>query len=141
MDSFILGDDIRVVCVTADSFPEGIEDAHLELNAKLTPNEKRRFFGISRPDETGRIIYKAAADEMFIGEAESLGLETFLIRRGAYMSFYIKNHRDEPGSIARAFELLLGQHEADPNGYCLEWYIGENDVKCLVPSGPEEYPQ
>lgn len=140
MDSFILGDDIKVMCVTAANFPDGIKEAHQHLHSLLPDIDRRKLFGISRPDGQGRIVYKAAAEEMHPGETQNLGLEPFTIRHGAYMSFYIKDYRDDIGAIQRAFDLLMGQQEADPNGYCLEWYIGENDVKCLVPSGPEDYP-
>lgn len=137
MDSFILGEDIRVMYVTATDFPDGVERAHIQLHAMLTEKERRRFFGISWPID-GHIVYKAACDEMEPCEAEKLGLETFTIKKGPYNSFYIKDFMEDVGSIKRAFKLLLEQHEVDPNGYCLEWYIGDNDVKCMVPLG-EEY--
>ena len=140
MDSFILGEDIKVMYVTAANFPDGIADAHDHLHSLLPKVEGRRLFGISAPNEEGTIIYKAAAEEMHPGEIQNLGLPNFTIRHGAYMSFFIKDYMEDVGAIKRAFDLLLGQQEADPNGYCLEWYIGENDVKCLVPSGPEDYP-
>ncbi|HLA56719.1 MAG TPA: hypothetical protein VK623_11490 [Flavobacterium sp.] len=139
MDSFILGEDIKVMYVTAANFPDGIPDAFDFLNSLVPDVEGRRFFGISAPDESGKIIYKAAAEELFPGETQNLKLESFTIKHGAYMSFYIKDYRNHIDAIKEAFELLLGQQEADPNGYCLEWYIGD-DVKCLVPSGPENYP-
>lgn len=140
MDSYILGEDIKVMYVTAANFPDGIVAAHQHLQSLLPNVADRRHFGISKPNENGEIVYKAAAEETHPGEAQNLGLETFLIKNGAFMSFYITDYRENPNSIRTAFQLLTGQQEADPNGYCLEWYIGENDVKCLVPSGPEDYP-
>ena len=139
MDSFILGEDIHVAYITADGFPEGITDAHRQLHTLFSDVQDRRTFGISSPNINGIIIYKAAV-EATPEEAEHRQLNTFTIRHGSYMSFYIADFRNDIESISRAFELLTGQQEADPDGYCLEWYIGENDVKCLVPSGPEEYP-
>jgi hypothetical protein len=71
-------------------------------------------------------------------EGESLpGMETFVIKNGPYNAFYIYNYAENQDSIGQAFKLLLKEHEVDPNGYCLEWYINENDVKCLVPLGKE----
>jgi predicted transcriptional regulator YdeE len=137
MDSFILGEDIKVICVTATSFPDGVERAHIQLHAILQEKERRRFFGISRSNENGEIIYKAAAEELEPGEAMGHGLETFIIKKGPYNSFFIKDFMQDIGSIKRAFKLLIAQHEVDPNGYCFEWYIGDNDVKCMVPLGPE----
>ncbi|WP_298224379.1 hypothetical protein [Flavobacterium sp.] len=134
MDHYSLSEDIKVMCITADHFPEGIEAAHQQLHAKFQEKEEyRRFFGISKPNEQGQIIYKAAAEELHKGETEALGLESFTIKKGHYNSFYLKDYAENPGCIAEAFEILLGQAEIDPKGYCLEWYIGTNDVKCLVP--------
>ena len=133
MDSFNLSEDIKVVCVTAKHFPDDVERAHIQLHSVLPEKEKRRFFGISKPDKDGEIIYKAAADEIEPGEAEHFGLETFTIKKGTFNSFFIKDFMEDPDSIPQAFKILLGQPEVDPKGYCLEWYIGENDVKCLVP--------
>lgn len=133
MDSFNLSEDLKVMCVTADSFPNGVESAHQQLHTLFPQNDHRQFFGISRPDKNGKIIYKAAAEEMEPGEAEKLGLESFTIRKGSFNSFFIKNYRDDVENIREAFEILLKQTEVDPNGYCLEWYIGKDDVKCMVP--------
>ncbi len=133
MDSFNLSEDIKVVCVTAKHFPEDVERAHIQLHAMLPEKEKRRFFGISRTNEQGQIVYKAAADLIEPGEVEKYGLEMFTIKKGTFNSFYIKNFMEDTSRIREAFQILLGQPEVDPLGYCLEWYIGENDVKCMVP--------
>jgi len=69
MDHYSLSEDIKVMCITADHFPEGIEEAHQKLHAKFPEREEhRRFFGISKPNEQGQIIYKAAAEELHKGE-------------------------------------------------------------------------
>jgi len=139
MDSFILGEDIPVMFVTANSFPDGICEAFDKLHSVVPEKEGRRWFGISHPGKDGKIVYKAAAEELGFEESKQLGLERFIIRHGAFMSFYIKDYKDNMAAIKTAFDLLTAQEEADPNGYCLEWYIGD-DVKCLVPSGPQTYP-
>ena len=138
MDSFTLTEDIDVVCVTAKNFPDDVERAHIHLHVILPEKERRRFFGISWKDQNGKIVYKAAADLMPHETAEKYELETFRIKKGPYNSFYIKDFMEDPESIGRAFQLLITQHEVDPSGYCLEWYIGDNDVKCMVPLG-EKY--
>lgn len=136
MENFNFQKDVPTYCVTAESFPEGIAEAHKQLQALLPFNDRRDYYGISWPDENGIMIYKAAAQIM---EGESLpGLETFIIKNGPYNTLYINDYRKHPDSISKAFELLVKQHEVDPQGYCLEWYINENDVKCMVPLG-EEY--
>jgi len=133
MDSFTLDKDIKTLCVTAEEFPEGILTAHQKLHSLLPKVERRHFFGISWPGADGKIVYKAAAEEMTENEAAEVGVETFTIKEGPYNSFYITDYKSDPNSISRAFDLLIAQHETDPNGYCLEWYINDKDVKCLVP--------
>jgi hypothetical protein len=135
MENYNFQKDVATYCVTAESFPEGIAAAHKQLQSLLPQNDRRDYFGISYPDKNGIIIYKAAAEIM---EGESMpGLETFIIKNGPYNTFYIYNYAENPDSIRHAFSLLLKQHEVDPHGYCLEWYINENDVKCMVPLGKE----
>ena len=64
MDSFILGEDIPVMTLTASRFPEGISEAFSKLHSIVPDHDKRRWFGISHPDKEGKIIYKAAAEEL-----------------------------------------------------------------------------
>lgn len=137
MDKFSLSEDIKVMCVTANHFPEGIAEAHQQLYEKFPLKDDRRFFGISKPNENGEIIYKAAAEELEKGETEALGLEACKIKKGHYNTFYLKDYLQNTNSIREAFELLLGQNEIDPNGECIEWYIGAHDVKCMVPVDEE----
>ena len=140
MDSFTFQEDVPVVCVTATSFPDGILEAHQQLHASLPHNERRNFYGISYPGEDGSIVYKAAAGIMDSDGEELNRLERFTIKNGPYNSFYISNFMENPNSVKKAFEMLLEQHEVDPNGYCLEWYVNEHDVKCMVPLGSEYRP-
>ena len=93
MDSFILGDDIPVMYITAAGFPEGVPSAHQQLHDLLPKAERRRYFGISE-------------------------------------------HGGSPFEVGDAILDL-----ADPEGYCLEWYIGDGDVKCMVRSADESYPK
>jgi len=133
MDSYTFQHDVKTFCVTASSFPDGIEEAHTTLHAQLPPNERRSFYGISYNLADGTTIYKAAAEVM--EDDGAIELELFIIKNGPYNSFYISDYRKHTDSISQAFELLLQQHEVDPEGYCLEWYINNNDVKCMVPLG------
>lgn len=135
MDSYTFQEDVKTYCITATSFPEGIQEAHEKLQALLPKNDRRQYFGVSWSQD-GVTIYKAAAKIMDT-DPDGLNLETFTIKNGPYNSFYITDYRSHTESIKQAFELLLKQHEVDPNGYCLEWYINENDVKCMVPLGKE----
>ena len=138
MDSFILGEDIHIMCVKADTFPDGIAAAFDKLHQTVPKNAVRRYFGVSRPENQG-IVYRAAAEILESGEAEKLGLETLTIKGGSYNTLYITDYRSHIDAIGKCFELLTGQAETDPNGYCVEWYIGD-DVKCMVRCNDKDYP-
>jgi|ERR1044072_2898962 hypothetical protein len=129
MEKFTLEKDIRVFCVTAKSFPDGIMDAFKKLQA-LVPGD-RKYFGLSRP-ENGSIVYKAAVEEKEPGEAEKLNCEPFIIRKGNYLSKTITDYMKNTPAIGETFQEMIKQPDIDPNGYCVESYFNEKDVCCMV---------
>ena len=132
MENFILENDIKVLYVKADSFPAGILPAHQKLHGLIPFTTDRKYFGISFPDKTGIILYKASAEELYAGEAEKLHLQTFVIRKGTYSSLILHNYREAIAGISKAFDQLLQNPDIDPQGACVEWYISENDMRCMV---------
>ena len=132
MEKYTLENDIKVLCVTAKSFPEGIVEAHQKMHSLVPLSDDRRYFGISRPNEGGRIVYKAAAEAIDPGEADGFDGETFVIESGRYVSQTVKDFRKDPESIGTVFRDLISRSDIDPNGCCVEWYLNENDVRCMV---------
>lgn len=133
METEIIEKDITVVCVTASSFPDGIGAAHRKLHSLIPFVIQRKAYGISWSDGKGGIIYKAAAEQLEEGEAEAYGLETFVIRKGEYKSELLLNFPEDMTRINTAFQKLLALPELDPQGYCLEVYLTEKDMRCMVP--------
>jgi hypothetical protein len=131
METFLLTHDIKVLYVKADHFPEGIMAAHEKLHSLLSSNN-RIFFGISAPDRTGEIIYKAAAEEIIKGEAEKLNLDSFVIKKGNYYAITLLDFVKEPTAIRNAFQKLIHLPGIDPLGECIEWYLNQKDVRCMV---------
>jgi hypothetical protein len=74
METIILDKDIKVFYVTASTFPEGILAAHQTLHAKIPYSTERKYFGISRPENNGKIVYRAAAEKRKIYKSHSFGL-------------------------------------------------------------------
>jgi len=132
MEKFTLEDDIKVFCETAKSFPDGIIEAHKELESIISCSKQRRYFGISSRNAKGIITYDAAAEEIYQGEAEELGCEKFVIESGQYISLLIENYISDVSEIVKAFQLLMAYPGIDPQGYCIEWYLNEKDVMCMV---------
>lgn len=132
MEKYLLDRDVTVFYVQAESFPEGIMDAFQKLHALLPTSELRNFFGISNVNKEKVIIYKAAVEELYEGEAQKYGCETYTIRKGEYISMIITDFRKTPQSIGKAFGKLLANPNIDPNGACIEQYFNDSDVKCMV---------
>jgi predicted transcriptional regulator YdeE len=132
MDYFVLEKDIRVLYVTATSFPDGIKDAHENIHALVPFSKSRRYFGLSRPEGSSGIVYKAAAEELKPDEAELLGCETLVIKKGTYFCITIKDYMKDISSIGKAFGELLSQKDLDPEGFCVEWYVDNKEVWCMI---------
>ena len=131
METITLDDDIKVFYITAKSFPDGIKDAHKKLHELVPFSSNRKYFGISRP-ENGAIIYKAAAEEINSGEGEKLHCDTLLLKKGKYICLTIIDYMKDLKSIGRSFEELLSYPDLDPEGYCVEWYLNNTEVKCMI---------
>jgi hypothetical protein len=127
-----LENDIPVYWIEAVSFPEGIVAAQEAIHAISPFIEKRRFFGISRPEKNKGIVYRAAVEELQVGEAEKYGCERFVIPKGVYVSQKIYQYSKHPHAIGKAFDQLTHVTGIDPHGYCIEWYLNDDDILCMV---------
>ncbi|HET6722273.1 MAG TPA: hypothetical protein VFH07_05960 [Chitinophagaceae bacterium] len=132
MENYFLEKDIKVFYVKATSFPDGITEAHQKLYALIGFAKHRKIYGISYPESPGKIIYKAAAEESYSGEAEKLGCPTFIIKKGNYSSIYVKDFYSDIPAIGKAFQKLLDNPGIDPEGCCVEMYEGDKGVRCMV---------
>ena len=132
METIQIDKDIRVLYITAISFPDGVMAAHQQLHALLPNATQRRLFGLSRPENGGEIIYKAAAEELHPGEAEELKCGSMIIKKGNYACITINNYMKDIPAINNAFQQLTALPDIDPQGYCVEWYLNDKDVKCMV---------
>ncbi len=131
METYNLPEDVKVFSTTAKSFPEGVQEAFITLE-KMLSKEGRTFYGISYGSKDGTIIYKAAVSESFEGEAEKLGFEKFIIKKGEYATETILNWRKKMESIGPTFQTLLADPLLDKTSYCLEWYKSEKELMCMV---------
>jgi predicted transcriptional regulator YdeE len=131
MELFELERDIRIRCVTATSFPEGVLAAHQQLHAIFNHSDNRQFFGISRP-ENGAIVYRAGVETLDDDTAALDALEILTLKKGTYLSTNINNFMEDVSSIGRTFDQMITDPRIDPQGYCVEMYLGLQDVRCMV---------
>lgn len=130
MEVYTLEKDMKIICVTAKSFPYDIKKAFHSLIGMLPSIEGRTFMGISYQTKSGEILYKAAVLELFRGESKRYNCEPYTIRKGEYISETLKNWRKDESSIGITFK-KLADSRADTTFPCVEWYKGQ-DVMCMI---------
>lgn len=132
METITLNQDILTYCVTADSFPDGVQKAHETLHNMFLYDIHRNYFGFSWPDKNGNLIYKAAAEELHAGELAKHQLETKTIPAGKYLYIDIPDFMKNIPAIGIAFAQLIKQESITPDGFCIEWYLNMNLCRCMV---------
>lgn len=124
---------IRCYCIKAASFPDGVLAAHQQLHKLVAFDGKRRFFGISRPEDGSNISYWAAAEQFDDDNLQENITKEFIIPAGEYIGEEIANFRSDIPAIGLTFQKLLKHPQLDQSGFCLEWYFNMDDVRCMVP--------
>ena len=133
MEKITLDKDKKLLTVTADSFPDGIAEAHTKLQSLVRFAADRTYFGLSRSEKGGDIVYKAAAEEKADGEAKQLNCDSLILKKGNYICLNVQDYRKDILGIDHAFKKLLTYPGLDPQGYCVEWYSADNEtVKCMI---------
>lgn len=132
MEAFSLDNDLTVYCVTADSFPDGVPKAHQALHALISYRPERKYFGLSWPAPNGSLIYKAAAEEAVPGELSNHNLEQKIIPAGEYLCVYVQDFMKDIPAIGKAFQQLIADPRIAPQGFCIEWYLSDTSVRCMV---------
>jgi len=133
METITLDKEIKIFYVTAESFPDGIQKAIDELHRIVSFSTNRKYYGISRPENGGAIVYRAGTEELEKGEAIKLNCDTLVLKKGKYISKTVNDFRKDIMSIGRAFEELLKHPNLDPKGYCVEWYANNKEsVQCMI---------
>ena len=140
MERINLDKDLRIMCVTARSFPDGIQDAFMELE-KRAGNAicDRPFFGLSHPNREGTILYRAGVLVEEEGEAERFGFDLIVLPKGEYLTKMILDWKKKVSLIGQTFQKLIHHPDLDPEAFCIEWYKGENDVLCMVKAKEEKW--
>ena len=124
--------DTKLFCIPATSFPNGVKAAFDKLYEMLAPSNERPFYGISYFDDKGRIVYKAAVEESFDGEAERYGCETFVVTKGEYIAKTINDWEKNMHKIGGIFENMLKDPRADTTYPCVELYKNDRELVCMM---------
>jgi hypothetical protein len=132
METMTFDKDLIVFYVPASSFPAGVKAAHEKLHSLVPFSRDRKYFGVSRPENDGGIQYKAAAEELSPGEGKKLNCDTLVLKKGRYAVIDVPDFMNDTPAIGSAFDKLTDLPNIDQQGYCVEWYVNDKDVKCMV---------
>ena len=132
METYNLKNDLKVFGKEVRTFPLGVAEAFHDLLTMIPDGSHRAYYGLSHIDEMGKIIYKAAAEENYAGEAEKYNCKRYLIEKGEYLAVSITNWRDNTDCIKDVFHDMMEDDRADKTKEVVEWYKTETEMLCLV---------
>jgi hypothetical protein len=130
MEDYYFENDTAFACKRADKFPDGVQSAFETLHVHIPFSTSRKFFSFSWMNEKDEIIYLAGAE--ILTDEIYPGLETFTFKKGKYRGTIIQDFMKDIPQMGKLFQELCRDPELDPQGYCVEWYYNELDVKCFV---------
>jgi len=132
METYNLKSDLKVFGKEVTTFPLGVAEAFHALINMIPGGSDRAYYGLSHMDETGKIIYKAAAEEKYAGEAEKYKCKQYIIEKGEYLAVTITDWRDKTDCIKDVFHDMMQDDRADKDKEVVEWYKTETEMRCLV---------
>jgi len=130
MNDYFFEHDILIACKRASRFPEGVAKAFETLHATIPFSTERKFMSFSWMNDEKEIVYLAGA-EILNGESFP-SLENITLKKGKYRGKVIKNFMNKIPQLGQLFQELCRDPNLDKEGYCVEWYFNETDVKCFV---------
>jgi len=125
-------ENVDLLCSPVPTFPNGINEAFDALAEKFPPENGRSFFGISYMNDSGKIIYKVAAQKINKDEGKSDGYEKFTLPKGEYLSEKIEDWKHHLDEIASTFQHLMKESAMDMQFPCIEWYKTREEMLCMV---------
>jgi hypothetical protein len=138
METYNIKKDIQVFGIIVESFPNGIPEAYDKLQAMISPSANRTFYGISYLDKKGVMKYAATVNELEDGEGKKYGCESFTIPKGEYLYKTIPDWKDNIDSIKTTFPTLFKDPRVDYSAPCIEWYVNDKEMRCMVKIGTKE---
>lgn len=136
MEIHTVTNDIIVLCKNIASFPIGIKEGFDEMIEHFGM-EGREYYGISRMDADYNIIYKVAVKQETSGEGDQFNYTPFTIKKGQYLSETLFNWMSNTNMIKESFDKLMEDPRFDNTYDCIEWYVSDDEVKCLVRIKPQ----
>lgn len=132
MEKYRIQNDLKAFGLQVHTFPNQIGDAFALLAKTINDGFNRGYYGISYFSSSGKIIYKAAAEEKFAGEPKKYNLEEYIIERGDYLMAPVKDWRKKMDCIKDVFNEIMQDKRCDETKPCVEWYKDDNEMLCMI---------
>lgn len=132
MDKYKLNRDLKLFGKQVTAFPFGIKEAFDHLMAIIPDANKRSYYGLSRLDDKGGVLYYAAVEEAHKGEAQLYGMDSYTIPQGEYSAVTITDWMKKIDSIKDVFHALMQDECADLSTLCVEWYKSDDEMMCMM---------
>lgn len=133
MDTYNLKDDKKVFGIRVTTFPIGIGEAFEALAQKISEGYDRAYYGLSQISND-QIIYIAAAEEKYEGEAKKYNYEAYTIEKGNYLIVIVRDWRKKINHIKDVFDEIMQDSNYDTTRPCIEWYKDDEEMWCMVKS-------
>ena len=137
METLNLKNDLNVFGFQVKTFPEGVKDAFDTLVEMVPDGLDRSYYGISFM-EGDQVLYFATAVEQYAGEAERYNCTRYLIERGEYMTETIHDWLHKTHTIKDVFGELMKDDCPSAKRPCIEWYMNDDEMICMVKTKTSE---
>jgi DinB superfamily len=138
METYTLIHDVHVFGLQVKTFPQGIKEVFNALMQKVDNGKNRAYYGLSKMDADGGILYYANTEEKFPGEAEKYGCESYTMKKGDYLAVTIKDWYSKLDTIKEVFHEMMQDKRADNTKPCIEWYKTDEEMICMMQVDPTQ---
>lgn len=132
MEIYTVHQEVKVFGKEVITFPTGVGEAFESLVKTISEGYNRAYYGISYFNNEGKIVYKAAAEETFAGEAEKYGYERYTIEKGEYLMVAVKDWRHQTDCIKDVFHEMMQDKRYNTTKPCIEWYKDDDEMLCMI---------
>lgn len=132
MEKYQIKNDVKGFGFQVKSFPSGIGEAFQKLMEMIPKGKERSYYGISYFNDSGNILYYAAAEEINPGEAEKYHCDSYTIEKGEYLTIKVPGWRQKTDQIKDVFHELMQDKRIDNTKPCIEWYYHDEEMMCMM---------
>ena len=125
-------DELTLMYVEAESFPDGIKASWDQLEKLVNSPNHRVYYGLSKCIET-KLIYRACVVPLDDDEPKRLGLKTITIPPSSYAAKKLINWPSKIPMFGTIFDELFKKYSTNKDLFAVEYYKDMEEVILMVP--------